>query len=211
MVDAMAGRVLKALDEAQMTDNTLVIFSSDNGPTWYPEDVKRFHHDSAGGWRGMKADAWEAGHRVPFLVRWPNVVSPGTVSDQTICFTDVLATFAAITGYDLQPEDGPDSFDFSPILRGEADAERGRPCLLVQSGGGFMTVRQDGWKLIEGLGSGGFSDPKRIRPEPGGPTGQLYNLKEDPAEQQDLFTAEPQKVEELRQLWHSIRDAGRHR
>lgn len=94
MVDAQIGRVLAALDAAGMNDETLVIVTSDNGPVWYPADVKRFGHDSAGGLRGMKSDAWEAGHRMPFVVRWPGRVKPGSQSQQTICFTDLLTTFA---------------------------------------------------------------------------------------------------------------------
>ena len=81
MVDAQIGRVLAALRRANMQQNTLVIFTSDNGPVWYEADVARFQHDSAGGLRGMKADAWEAGHRMPFLVRWPGRVQPASHSD----------------------------------------------------------------------------------------------------------------------------------
>ena len=71
----------------------LSFFPSDNGPVWYENDVERFDHDSSGGLRGMKADAWECGHRMPFIVRWPGKVKPGTVNDRLICFTDLLATF----------------------------------------------------------------------------------------------------------------------
>ena len=98
MVDAMVGRVLSTLDEAQMSEETLLILTSDNGPVWYDADVERLGHDSAGGLRGMKADAWEAGHRMPFLVRWPGKVAPGSTSNQTVCFTDLMATLATITG-----------------------------------------------------------------------------------------------------------------
>ena len=95
-VDAEVGRVLAALDDAGMSDNTLVIFTSDNGPVWYPADVERFGHNSSGGFRGMKADAWEAGHRMPFIVRWPGKVEPASTSDQLICFTDVMATLRCV-------------------------------------------------------------------------------------------------------------------
>jgi arylsulfatase A len=98
MVDAEIGRILAALDKSGLAGDTLVIFTSDNGPTWYEADVERLGHASAGGWRGMKSDAWEGGHRMPFIVRWPGRVKAGTVSEQTICFTDLLATFAEICG-----------------------------------------------------------------------------------------------------------------
>ena len=212
MVDANVGTVLKSLQESGLADNTLLIFSSDNGPTWYETDVERFQHDSSGGWRGMKADAWEAGHRVPFIVRWPGVVKAGSRSAQTIDFTDVLATLAAVTGGTLGANDAPDSFDFSPALRGtQTDKGLARKSILIQSGAGFMTVRKDGWKLIEGLGSGGFSEPRRIRPEPGQPNAQLYNLNDDPEEANDLFTTHPEKVRELRQLITTVREAKGHR
>ena len=94
MVDAEIGRILAALDQSGLAGETLVIFTSDNGPVWYETDVERLGHASAGAWRGMKSDAWEGGHRMPFIVRWPGRVNAGTVSEQPICFTDLLATFA---------------------------------------------------------------------------------------------------------------------
>ena len=90
MVDAMIGRVLAALDQNGLTDNTLVFFSSDNGPVWYESDSERFGHSSVGELRGMKADAWEGGHRMPFIARWPATITPGTSSDQTISFVTCL-------------------------------------------------------------------------------------------------------------------------
>ena len=104
MVDAMIGRVLKSIDDHGMADNTLLIFTSDNGPVWFESDVERFGHDASGGLRGMKADAWECGHRMPFLVRWPGKVKAASVTDQTICFTDLLATFASIVDAELSAE-----------------------------------------------------------------------------------------------------------
>lgn len=212
MVDAMIGRVLKALDNAGMKDDTLVIFSSDNGPVWYDADVERFDHDSAGGLRGMKADAWEAGHRMPFLVRWPGQVKPGAVSHQTICFTDFLATFAAIVDTDLPRDAGPDSFNFLPALLAEQpeDAQI-RDSLVIASGNGTMTIRSGPWKLITGLGSGGFSKPNRIKPKPGDPKGQLYNLDDDLGETTNLYQAKPQIVEKLTAQLTRIRESGRSR
>ena len=107
MVDAMMARVLTALDQHGMRDNTLLIFTSDNGPVWYDEDVSRLGHDSSGGLRGMKADAWENGHRMPFIMRWPGHIAPGSVNDQLICFTDLMATFADML--DVQLPDGAGS------------------------------------------------------------------------------------------------------
>jgi arylsulfatase A-like enzyme len=196
MVDSMIGRVLRALDESDMSKDTLLIFTSDNGPVWYEEDVERFGHDSSGGLRGMKADAWECGHRMPFIARWPGKVAAGSKSDQLICFTDMLATFAGIVGVELADDAGPDSFSVLPALSGSAQKSI-RPSMVLRSGGGMMTVRKGPWKLIAGLGSGGFSQPKKIKPGKGDPQGQLYNLAEDVGETKNRYSEEPAVVEEL--------------
>lgn len=212
MVDAMIGRVMHALDEHKLSDNTLLVFTSDNGPVWYEEDVKRLQHDSSGGLRGMKADAWEAGHRMPFAVRWPGKVAAGSTSKQTICFTDLLATFASITGYELSDEEGPDSFDFSKALIDKESAQTPvRTSLVMRSGSGMMTVRHGDWKLIDGLGSGGFSKPRKVKPEPNGPTAQLYNLADDLGENRNLFLEKPEKAKQLQELLQGVTDNGRHR
>ncbi len=208
MTDAMIGRVLQALDEAGLSENTLVIFSSDNGPMWLEEDVIRFDHDSSGGLRGMKGDAWEGGHRMPFIVRWPGHVQPASTSDQMICFTDFMATFAALTNTPLPEGAGPDSFNFLPALLGEQPADKSvREHLAIASGNGTLTLRSGNWKLIDALGSGGFSKPAKIEPEPGGPTGQLYNLAEDPAEAKDRFLEQPERVTSMQATLQTIRDA----
>ncbi len=208
MVDAMIGRVLGALDKTSLRKDTLVIFTSDNGPVWYEEDVQRFAHDSSGGLRGMKADAWEAGHRMPFIVRWPGQVAAGSVSHQTICFTDLLATLATITEYPRKAAtEGPDSYDFSGVLRGNQPTNKPvRPHLAMRSGSKFMTVRVGDWKLIDAQGSGGFSKPRRRDPKPGEPSGQLYNLKTDPSESTNVYDKHPNIVQRLQATLKGIVD-----
>jgi arylsulfatase A len=209
MVDHEIGRVLAALESAGMLDNTLLVFASDNGPVWFPADVARFGHDSAGGLRGMKADAWEAGHRMPFIVRWPGTVRAGSACDQTLSFTDVLATMADVVGKNLPAGAGPDSFSVLPALKGGTFS---RAPIVMQSGSsGLMTIRSGRWKLIEGLGSGGFTKPARIEPGPGDPAGQLYDLAADPAETTNRFAREPDVVERLRAEMRKIVEAGRSR
>jgi arylsulfatase A-like enzyme len=199
MVDAQIGRVLDALETAGMSENTLLVFSSDNGPVWYDTDVKRLGHDSSGGLRGMKADAWEAGHRMPFIVRWPGRVEEGSVSDQIICFTDILATLGEVTGADLPEGAGPDSHSFLPVLKGEHPEDQPvRPPVVMRSGNGSMMIRSGDWKLINQLGSGGFSKPNRIEPGPGDPEGQLYNLADDPGETNNLYSEHPDIVARLK-------------
>ena len=200
MVDAQVGRVLAALHDAGMHDDTLLVFTSDNGPTWYDADVERFGHDSAGGFRGMKSDAWEAGHRMPFVVRWPGRVKAGKTSEQLVCFTDFLATFADVMGTTLPDAAVPDSISFLPALTGEnSNSTRGRTQLVMQAGSAasMMTIREGDWKLITGLGSGGFSKPTLVQPEKDGVTGQLYNLRRDPGEQHNLYAQHPEIVDRL--------------
>ncbi len=212
MVDTMIGRVLRAMDQVGLTDNTLVIFSADNGPVWYDTDVRRFGHDSSGGLRGMKGDAWENGHRMPFVVRWPGKVKPGSKSDQTICFTDMLATFASVVGVDLPANAGPDSFNFLPVLLDEQPEDTPiRGPLVISSANGTMTIRSGPWKLITALGSGGFSKPSRIQPKPGDPDGQLYNLVTDRGETNNLYLKEPATVKRLRAELNHIRTTDRSR
>ncbi len=198
MVDANIGQVLEALKKQGMEKETLVIFSSDNGPVWYEQDVKRFDHDSSGGLRGMKADAWEAGHRMPFIVKWPGKVKAGTSSDQLISFVDLFSTFRAIVGNPSIKNAPKDSQSFLPELLGTTRKEtKSRNSLVVKSGRSHYSVRKGNWKLITGLGSGGFSKPSRIQPKPGGPKGQLYNLKEDLGETNNLYLKHPEIVKSL--------------
>ena len=205
MVDTEIGRVLSTLDKAGMKQDTMVIFSSDNGPVWYDQDTKRFGHDSTGGLRGMKADAWEAGHRMPFLVRWPGRVTPGSKSDQTICFTDLLATFAEMLDVQRAADDGPDSVSFLPVLLGTQPEDRPvREHLVIRSGSGLMTIRRGPWKLITGLGSGGFSKPRRVKPKPGEAPMQLYHLGRDPGEATNVYAEHPEIVAELKEALKRI-------
>jgi len=207
-VDHSVGRVLKALDQAGMRDDTLVIFTSDNGPVWYKADTNRLGHDSTGGLRGMKGDSYEAGHRMPFLVRWPGKAPAGTTRDDTICFTDLLATFAALTETKLPRDAGEDSFNILPSFKGDTEKFPLRPATVYKSG---EVIRLGDWKLMTHLGSGGFSEPRRAEPEKNGPTGQLYNLSDDPAESKNLWKFRPDVVSRLTRELKRVTDAGRHR
>jgi arylsulfatase A-like enzyme len=217
--DAIVGRVMKALEEANLADNTIVVFTSDNGsPARNGENesgpkhgvTKDFGHVPNAPWRGLKADIWEAGHRVPHIVRWPGVVEPGAVSDQLVCLVDWYATLAEVHGIALQDDQAEDSFSLLPILRGLDEPVR--ESLIHHSGNGTFAIRRGDWKLIEGnLGSGGFTRPSMMKPKAGEPQGQLYNLAQDPRESKNLWLDEPVKVKELLEELNDIRDAGRSR
>ena len=153
----------------------------------------------------MKADTWEASHRMPFIARWPGTIKPGSTTAQTICFTDILATAAALTDTKLPQGAGPDSFSFLHLLEGEDNPVR--PSLTMASGNKTFTHRSGPWKLITALGSGGFSKPSRIKPSPGGPTGQLYNLDKDPAETTNLYQKHPEIVARLSAQLEAVKQA----
>ena len=142
-------KLVKTLHELHLDNDTLVVFTSDNGPVWFEADAARFDHRSAYLLRGMKSDAYEGGHRMPFVARWPNVIPRGSVSDETICFTDMLATFAAVIGAELPANAGEDSYNVLPAMLGESYAGPIREGLVVHS-----SIRQGDWKLIFGDGKG---------------------------------------------------------
>ena len=220
-VDAGVGRLLDVLDQTGQADDTLVVFTSDNGPVWYetPDpgrdgldqpDTVRHGHDASGQWRGMKGDAHEGGHRVPFFVRWPGQIEPRR-SDALICHADLFATLLELAeGNGSLPQAGPlDSVDFSPHWRhGEAG---GRSEFLVRPSGGPIgyALRSGSWKFIPFLGSGGFTPPKQIQPEGGQPGAQLYDLAADPGEQTNLAAERPEKLAELQARYDELMAAYR--
>ena len=206
-LDHAVGEILHALD--MVMDNTLVIFTSDNGAHWPVADRTTFGHDANGPFRGQKADIWEGGHRVPFIVRWPGFVEPGTTSDQLVSLTDFMATAATLLGIDLPHEAAEDSYDFYPVLTGTGVGTR--EAMVQHSLHGMFALRQGRWKLIPERGSGGFTNPRRIIPEPGEPIGQLYDLYNDPAEQFNLYLDRPAVVDSLVALLEHYQEAGHSR
>jgi arylsulfatase A-like enzyme len=199
--------VLAALEASGMTRDTLVIFTSDNGPVWFDADAARFGHDSAGGLRGMKGDSWEAGHRVPFIVLWPGHSPAGEVSAETICFTDLLATFAELVGVELAENAGEDSFSILSAFKGEKGNSL-RTSTIYKNG---ELIRMGRWKLITHLGSGGFTEPRSETAGPGGPQGQLYDLERDPAEMNNVWAEHPEVVSKLGAELERLKAAGRSR
>jgi arylsulfatase A-like enzyme len=194
-VDHSVGQVLDALEDEGVAGDTIVILASDNGAHWRPADLKTFGHDSHLGRRGMKADIYEAGHRVPLIVRWPGRVAPGSRSDALVGLNDLFATLCEAAGAD---GDGPDSESFLGVLEGEAG---GRDSLVHHSGDGMFAIRAGEWKLIEGLGSGGFTRPRREEEQ----GVRLYNLARDPGETEDVSEREPDVVGRLLELLDQIR------
>jgi arylsulfatase A-like enzyme len=206
-VDDVVGRVLAVLEELDVAKDTVVIFSSDNGPLWFEPDVERFGHDSSGGLRGRKGDIWEGGVRVPLIVRWPGRVASGRRSSAVVGLVDLLATLAEVVGTELKEGQGVDSRSMLPIWLGEKDQAAGRNMIVLQSlGPNDLALRRGRWKLIPWRGSGGFlSRPARFDPADGEPAGQLYDLVADPGEMHNLYQQHPELVTELTRLLDNVR------
>ena len=186
-VDAVVGTVSDALREAGLTDNTLLIFSSDNGPVWYDENTTHFGHSAAGPLRGKKATRWEGAHREPFLMRWPDKIKAGSTNDQTISFVDVFATFGNLVGVKQLPTGAAeDSESFLSAMMGTQMEVR--PPILHDA----QSIRSGDWKLI--LPSKGNR----------GSSGELYNLREDLGEKINQYEADPELVEKLSNQLKSI-------
>lgn len=201
-VDASVGLVLRQLEKSGMAKNTIVIFASDNGPYWRSDYIERFNHKSAGEFRGMKGDAYEGGHRIPFFVRWPGKVKAKSISNATTSLANLLATCGELTGIKVTSED---TYSILSILKSESKEIKGRLGIVISSSAGYLSIRKDDWKLIEGLGSGGFTEPQKIEQTKEGINGQLFNLRMDPKEEHDVFEKNKEKVQELRKLLQEIK------
>lgn len=210
-VDDCVGQVLQAVDEYAGGEDTLVIFTSDNGAHWPVSDIEEYDHHANLGYRGQKADIFEGGHRVPFLTWWPKKIEPGESCGEMICLTDLYATLASLVGQRLGEDEAEDSFNFFPLLEGELFETPIRESIVHHSLQGLFSLRKGHWKLVDGLGSGGFTQPVIVHPEPGGPQGQLYNLEEDSSETNNLWIKHPEIVEELRGLLEDVKNRGRSR
>lgn len=198
--DHYVGKVLQKLDDLGLSDDTIVLFTSDNGPVWYPNDVSKYGHNSVGLLSGMKSDLLEGGHRMPFIVRWPNTIKPGLENNSPICFTDVLSTFADILDTPLPANAGEDSYSFLPLLTGKNNIQRPP---IIHNNGDLYSIIDGHWKYINGKGPGGFSKAvmdefPEILPRDEY-EGQLYDLSEDIGERHNLYAQYPDKVLELSQ------------
>ena len=219
-LDYIAGELMAALDKYGFADNTLVIFSSDNGPEVPTVLSMRqdYKHDGARPWRGVKRDNWEGGHRVPFIARWPGKIKPGTRSSQILSLTDLMATFAAITNVKLPQGAGEDSVNMLPALIGSDKGKSIRKYTLHQTISLALAIRRGPWKYLDHRGSGGnnydrsgrWGMKKYIVPEkePEAP-GQLYNLDTDPGETNNLYFKRSEIVKELKNKLEEFKKSGR--
>ncbi len=214
-VDHTLGEILKAVEKHGLSENTIVIFTSDNGSPQRAGDphlhgkqafkpgavVEMYGHNPSAHWRGMKWKIYEGGHRVPFIVRWPGKVKAGSVCDQTVSGIDLMRTFAAITSYELPADSAEDSYDLSPLLFGKTLDRPLRQATVLSKGGPGSAIRQGKWKYIAAHDKDN-KDKNR-------PPGQLYDLEADPSEQNNLWAERPEVVRRLQALLKSYKSSDR--
>jgi arylsulfatase A len=224
-LDWMVGEILRTLDDTGLARNTLVIFTSDNGGMINlggQEAIRRGHRIN-GNLLGFKFEAWEGGHRVPFIVRWPAQLKPGSTSDQLICSVDLLATLAALTEAKLTAADGPDSFNILPALIGTPKSPIRTQAIFAANSPTHLAMRQDRWVYIGAAGGGGFkgtkvgehalggpaalqfagqlnSDVENGALKPDAPNEQLYDLEKDPTQSHNVARQHPDLVARLAAL-----------
>ena len=206
--DAVVGSILEALEKNKIADNTIVVFTSDNGcsPRADFELLAQKGHDPSYIFRGMKSDLFEGGHHIPCIVRWPAQAKPRRV-DQTICLTDFMATFAALSGYRLADNEAEDSYNILPLLTASETGKTIREATVHHSIDGSFAIRQGKWKLLLSSYSGGWSEPRKALD--GVPEYQLYDLEKDPEETRNLYDSNREIANHLRELLIRYVEEGR--
>ena len=208
--DWALGEVMKAIEKAGIVKNTLVIFTSDNGcsPAAGIDKLQEQGHFPNGDFRGHKADIWDGGHRVPFIVRWPETVKAGSSTQHLTCLTDLMATCAEITGVTLPANVGEDSFSILPLLKGENKPVR--ESVIHHSISGLFALRNPEWKLELCAGSGGWSSPKDAEALKAGlPPIQLYNMISDYKETQNVEAINKPLVDAMSKQLETLVENGR--
>ena len=218
-VDWIVGQVLDALGRAGIADDTLLVFTSDNGSRMYnrPSSLAEHHvtnpwvnwywptvHKPNDDWRGMKSTIYEGGHRVPYLVQWPGVVPAGSETAFTFAHVDLYATLADILGHRLEDEEALDSLSILPVLRGEQATSR--RSVVNHSAKGMFAVRSGPWKLVLGNGAGGWDSPY-FNGKPFARPYRLYNLSSNPAETESLIEDHRERADELEERLSTIRSS----
>ena len=221
-LDWMIGELLQALEEEQLADNTMVLLTSDNGGMLNQGGQAAYAagHKMNGELLGFKFDAWEGGHRVPLIVRWPGKVPAGSTSDELASNVDFLATLAALVGQGQMAEEASDSYNMLPAITGDPEAPIRDQLIIAANNPKHLSIRKGPWMYIPAQGGGGFwnaevgahtfggpaaiafadqenSDIVDGEIREGAPPAQLYNLEEDPRQQENLYSSRPEIVKEL--------------
>jgi arylsulfatase A len=211
--DDACGRILAAIEQIGQMENTIVVFSADNGSEYYAyaRDDK-FDHWSSAPFRGVKRDIYEGGHHVPFLVRWPGVTKAGAVSDALISQVDFMATVASLVGYELPRNAAEDSHDFLPYLRGQTKAGP-RRSMVHNTYANRYAVREGDWVLVDTKTGDERPVPaawnkKHNQPPDDDAPSELYNLRQDPQQRRNLAAKHPERVQALQALLRTLREKG---
>jgi arylsulfatase A-like enzyme len=193
LADHCVGELMKTLQNLGVEKNTIVVFTSDNGPR---EGANG--HQSAGNLRGYKGSIYEGGHRVPFIVKWPGNIAANSVNEELIGQVDLYATLANIIGHSLADHEAPDSYDFTPAFLGQEDRKPIRDTYVHL----YFGIRKGDWKLIFDLESLEDVSMNTVVAE------ELYNLREDLAESNNVIDKYPELVEELKSVFIDIHNQG---
>lgn len=187
--DHAVGKVIQAVYNSGLRENTLIIFTSDNGPVWWPIDIETYGHRATSIYRGMKFDAWEGGHRMPFIASWPNIIEQGSQSSRLVSNTDILATFADLLGEKMPATEGVDSYSFLDALHQKEGTNLVREDIVGRPDNTELYIRKGDWKLIG--------------------KNQLFNLATDPSEQINIYKDHKDKASELLTLLEHYKTEGR--
>lgn len=210
--DDACGRILTALEKAGLSENTVVIFTADNGPEKYAyARDEKFDHWSAHPLRGLKRDIYEGGHHVPFIIRWPGVTKDGAVSEALVSQIDFMATFAGALDYALPDDAAEDSHDLMPLLKG--NGKQVRTTHIHNTHAGAYAIRDGDWVLIDaanGYHSGRNQkwEEKHGYPADDGAKEELYQIREDIGQRRNLSAKFPEKVAEMKKLLQKIQEQG---
>lgn len=210
-LDDTVGQIASALERSGIADNTILIFTSDNGcsPVADFEQLAALGHHPSHVFRGAKADIYEGGHRIPLIVCWPREIRPGSTCKETVCLSDLLRTCSEIIGASLPENAGEDSVSNLPAWRGKPMDSSLREAIVHHSIDGSFSIRRGKWKLEMCAGSGGWSSPRPGKECEGLPSIQLYDLSTDIGEQRNVYDEHSEIVEELKILLTRYVENGR--
>ncbi len=215
--DDIVGRILSAIKEKGFEENTIVIFSADNGAERFAyERLEKFDHNSTEPLRGLKRDLWDGGHRVPFIVKWPKEIKAGEVCDELVSQIDFMATFANMTGYELPNDAATDSYDIMPVLKGEKYKKPLREAMVHNTFANAYALRQGDWVMIDNF-TGSHNDTPQSYLDRYGYTEYtkdeksvlLYNIKKDIGQMYDLSENNPKMIEQMRTILKRYQESGR--
>lgn len=216
-LDWAVGQIVEALAAKNQLENTLIIFASDNGPEAQSYEYHQQGHASSGDWRGLKRDAWEGGHRTPFIMQWPKKIAGNSVSERLVSQTDIFATLAELLDFRIPRDSAEDSFSFLDEIVPDREVDERRTLAIYHTGTSHkFALRHNGWVLINApSGDNGEQEPEWFRKErgvvPHDEPVELFNLKRDPQQLKNLSAEFPEKVTALQRLLTEVIESGRTR